>query len=98
LPKVADGFKSVWAQYTITVKDRAEFQKRMTELGIPTSIHYPMIMPEQPWYKANLKSPKHDWTHSLWAAANVISLPLYPDMDEATQDRVIDAVKKSLGV
>jgi UDP-2-acetamido-2-deoxy-ribo-hexuluronate aminotransferase len=97
-PKVADGCQSVWAQYTITVKDRATFQKRMTELGVPTSIHYPRIMPDQPWYKQNLKSPQHDWTKSRWAAENVISLPMYPDLDEATQKRIIEAVEKSLGV
>ena len=97
-PKVMQGQDSVWAQYTITVRDRAGFQKRMTDLGCPTSIHYPRIMPDQPWYKANLKSPQHDWSKARWAAENVISLPMYPDMDEATQDRVIDSVKKALGV
>ncbi|MBX2993928.1 MAG: DegT/DnrJ/EryC1/StrS family aminotransferase [Bdellovibrionaceae bacterium] len=97
-PKVADGCESVWAQYTLTVRDRAGFQKRMTELGVPTSIHYPRIMPDQPWYKENLKSPQHDWSQSRWAAENVISIPMYPDMDEATQNKVIDGVKKALGV
>ncbi len=97
-PKVMPGQDSVWAQYTLTVRDRAGFQKRMTELGCPTSIHYPRIMPEQPWYKANLKSPQHDWSKARWAAESVISLPMYPDMDEATQDKVIDSVKKALGV
>lgn len=97
-PQVTPNNQSVWAQYTITVNQREEFQKRLTELGIPTSIHYPRIMPEQPWYKANLKSPKHDWTHSLWAASHVISLPMYPDLDPTTQDRIIDGVKKALGV
>lgn len=102
----ADGFQyptvpadnmSVWAQYTLAVKDRAAFQKKMTELGVPTSVHYPHIMPDQPWYKAQLKtSAPQDWNKSRWAAEHVISIPIYPDMDEATQDRVIDAVKKSL--
>lgn len=97
-PKVADGHQSVWAQYTITVKNRAEFQKKMTDLGVPTSIHYPRIMPDQPWYKANFKGTPQDWTKARWAADNVISLPMYPDLDEATQNRIIEAVKTSLGV
>lgn len=95
IPKVLKHNQSVWAQYTLAVKDRATFQKRMTELGVPTSIHYPRIMPEQPWYKANLKSPAHDWTHSKWAADHVISLPMYPDMDESIQDRIIQATLKA---
>lgn len=95
-PKVEAGRTSVWAQYTLTVPDRAAFQKKMTEAGVPTSIHYPRIMPEQPWYQKNLKSPKHDWSKSKWAADHVISLPIYPDMTESIQDQVIAAVMKSL--
>ena len=96
-PSVKKGNQSVWAQYTLTVGDRAAFQKKMTDLGVPTSIHYPRIMPEQPWYKANFKGKPQDWTKARWAADHVISLPMYPDLDEATQNRIIEAVQKSLG-
>lgn len=95
-PIVASGNTSVWAQYTLAVKDRATFQKKLTELGVPTSVHYPRIMPDQPWYKSQLKGPQSDWAVGRWAAEHVISLPMYPDMDTTIQDRIIDAVKKSL--
>lgn len=95
-PTVRPNNTSVWAQYTLTVKDRPTFQKKLTELGVPTSVHYPRIMPDQPWYKSQLKGTPQDWSISRWAAEHVVSLPMYPDMDNATQDRVIDAVKKSL--
>ncbi len=84
---------SVWAQYTLMVPDRPLFQKKMQELGVPTVVHYPRIMPEQPWYKEHL-APKGTWTHSQKAADHVISLPMYPDMDRATQDKIIDSVIK----
>ncbi len=45
--------QSVWAQYTLTISNRALFQKHMTELQVPTAVHYPITMPDQPWYKAN---------------------------------------------
>ena len=92
-PFVAVNCRSAWAQYTITVADRATFQKKMTDLGIPTSIHYPRIMPDQPWYKENTADPKQELPVSRWAAANVISLPIYPDMTNEVQDQVIKAVK-----
>jgi UDP-2-acetamido-2-deoxy-ribo-hexuluronate aminotransferase len=95
-PKVMENNKSVWAQYTLTVGDRASFQKKLTEMGVPTSIHYPQIMPDQPWYKAQLKSVKEDWKNARWAAEHVISLPMYPDMDETTQNKIIEAVRKSV--
>lgn len=95
-PVVREGRQSVWAQYTVAVKNRADFQKKLSEAGVPTSIHYPRIMPEQPWYKENASKTVGDLTHARWAADHVISLPMYPDMDEATQDRIINAVKNAL--
>ncbi|RYZ86591.1 MAG: DegT/DnrJ/EryC1/StrS family aminotransferase, partial [Proteobacteria bacterium] len=41
IPFVKSDRKSVWAQYTLTVDDRATFQKKLTDAGVPTSIHYP---------------------------------------------------------
>ncbi len=82
-----------WAQYTLMVPDRPTFQKKMQELGVPTVVHYPRIMPDQPWYKEHL-APKGVWTHSQKAAEHVVSLPMFPDMDRATQDKIIESVIK----
>lgn len=92
-PFVAANCKSAWAQYTLTVKDRAGFQKKMQDAGVPTSVHYPRIMPDQPWYKEHTSDPKQELPVARWAAEHVISIPIYPDMNDATQDKVIAAVK-----
>lgn len=94
-PLVKPGNISVWAQYTLTMSHREIFQKKMQELQVPTTVHYPMTMPDQPWYKKHTPL-QHDISISRWAADHVISLPMYPDMDDRTQDIVIDAVKKSI--
>jgi UDP-2-acetamido-2-deoxy-ribo-hexuluronate aminotransferase len=94
-PLVKDGNVSVWAQYTLTLTNREIFQKKMQELGVPTTVHYPMTMPDQPWYKKNTVL-KHDITQSRWAANHVISLPMFPDMDDQTCQTVIDAVKTAV--
>lgn len=96
IPFVAEGCHSVWAQYTLTVGDRATFQKKLTDAGVPTSIHYPRIMPDQPWYKEHTANPNTDLSKSRWAAEHVISLPMYPDMDDATQAKIIEAVLSAL--
>lgn len=85
--------KSAWAQYTLTVKDRAAFQKKMSEAGVPTSVHYPRIMPDQPYYKEHTANPNQELPVARWAAEHVISLPMFPDMDNATQDKIIAAIK-----
>jgi UDP-2-acetamido-2-deoxy-ribo-hexuluronate aminotransferase len=101
----ADGFSypvvrpdrdSVWAQYTLTVKNRPDFQKKLQDKGVPTSVHYPMTMPDQPWYKKQFGGDKLSIPVARWAADNVVSLPQYPDMDNGTQDRVIEAVMTAL--
>ena len=94
-PYVKPNHVSVWAQYTVTVTHRDIFQKKMQELGVPTTVHYPMTMPDQPWYKANTPL-RHDITHSRWAANHVISLPMYPDMSLENQNKVIAAVKQAV--
>lgn len=94
-PHIKDGNGSVWAQYTLTVSNRDLFQKKMTELQVPTAVHYPMTMADQPWYKQNVACA-HDIAVSRWAAEHVVSIPMYPDMDDKTQNIVIDAVKKAV--
>lgn len=96
IPKIASGCKSAWAQYSVTVENRADFQKKLTEAGVPTSIHYPRTMPDQPWYKEHANTCQGDLKNARWAAEHVISLPIYPDMDEKTQDYVIEKVLQSL--
>lgn len=94
-PFVNTGNVSVWAQYTVTLTNRDLFQKKMSELQVPTTVHYPMTMPDQPWYKKNTPLV-HNIELSRWAADHVVSLPMYPDMDDKTQDIVIDAVKQAV--
>jgi UDP-2-acetamido-2-deoxy-ribo-hexuluronate aminotransferase len=91
IPNVKADRKSVWAQYTLSVENRTDFQKKLTEAGVPTSIHYPRTMPDQPWYKENTPCT-HDISKARHAAEHVISLPMFPDMDTATQDKIIAAV------
>lgn len=94
-PLVKQGNQSVWAQYTVTVTNRDAFQKKCQELGVPTTVHYPMTMADQPWYSKNTPQ-RHDITHSRWAAQHVISLPMFPDMTAEQQAKVIAAVKTAV--
>lgn len=94
-PFVKPGNKSVWAQYTVTVTNRDAFQKKMQELGVPTTVHYPMTMQDQPWYQKHTPQ-RFDIPNSRWAAKHVISLPMYPDMDQKTQDIIVNAVKAAV--
>lgn len=78
---------SVYAQYTILTHDREALQKRLNEAGIPTAVHYPVPLNEQPAYK-HLCCP--DCTPvAQQIAKQVISLPMGPDLSEAQQQHIV---------
>ena len=81
---------SVFAQYTIFVDDRGVAQQKLTGFEIPTAVHYPTPVNEQPAYSQNC-CPDCTPTASL-NAKRVISLPMGPDLDEATLMLVIRAL------
>lgn len=92
VPYIAPDNISAWAQYTIQVDNRDSFQSKMKDLGVPTSVHYPRVMSENPVFK-DLASTA-DVARSV--SSRVISLPMHPYLDTQTQDKIIEAVKKSL--
>jgi UDP-2-acetamido-2-deoxy-ribo-hexuluronate aminotransferase len=87
------GSTSVYAQFTIEVDERETFIKRMSELGVPTAVHYPIPLHLQPVY-ASLGLKKGDFPLAEKAAERVVSLPMHPYLDEATIEKVVNAVKR----
>jgi UDP-2-acetamido-2-deoxy-ribo-hexuluronate aminotransferase len=90
LPTVAAHQTSAWAQYTLRVSEREQFQAAMSQKGIPTSVHYPRAICDQPAYVERVRTVSAE--QSRLAAAQVISLPMYPDMTDAIQDQIIAAI------
>ena len=84
------GHTSVFAQYTIRVKDRDAVAANLKARGIPTAIHYPLALNRQPAYEAICRGKATP--HADQAAAEVLSLPMHPGLDLQTQRRVVNAV------
>jgi UDP-2-acetamido-2-deoxy-ribo-hexuluronate aminotransferase len=95
-PLVEKNQISAWAQYTLTVKNRGDFQNRLNEVGIPTSVHYPKTMPDQPWYKNHDGRVMGSLPFARAAAESVVSIPMFPDMTEDVQNYIIQNVIKAL--
>jgi dTDP-4-amino-4,6-dideoxygalactose transaminase len=92
-PRVIEGGQSTWAQYTIQVPDRAKLQADLKAKGIPTAVYYPIPLSAQKGYKHFPSAPT---PVSDKICKTVISLPMHPDLDAATQDRIIEAVLASV--
>lgn len=97
VPTVPDGYVSVWAQYTIRLKAGARegFAAALKAEGVPTAIYYPIPLHLQRAYK-QYPVGKGGVAVAEKLAAEVISLPMHPYLDAATQDRVIAAVRRAV--
>jgi UDP-2-acetamido-2-deoxy-ribo-hexuluronate aminotransferase len=84
---------SMYAQYTIFVKDRPGVQLSLKGVGIPTAVHYPLPLNEQPAYK-NL--PLQTITPvATKISKQVISLPMHPCLTQAEQTCIVETLNKS---
>ena len=92
-PHVIDGARSTWAQYTIQIPDRDRVKDELAVKGIPTQIYYLTPLSEQRGY---CDYPSVPLPVSQALGQTVLSLPMHPYLDEATQDRIIDAVLESV--
>jgi UDP-2-acetamido-2-deoxy-ribo-hexuluronate aminotransferase len=91
VPKVIAGGVSNWAQYTIEIPNRDDFTTYARSLGVPTAAYYPMPIHTQEVYGHYPIAPG-GLPVTETKAGRVISLPMHPYLDEATQDRVVGTV------
>lgn len=78
---------SVYAQYTILVDNRDLVQEKLKDAGIPTAVHYPYPLSEQPAYKMFCSS--EDTPIAISLSQNVMSLPMHPYLAEADQQKIV---------
>ncbi|MBS0472145.1 MAG: DegT/DnrJ/EryC1/StrS family aminotransferase [Proteobacteria bacterium] len=93
-PHVIAGAQSTWAQYTIQVSNRAAMQADLKAKGILTAVYYPIPLSKQAGYR---RYPSAPTPVSERVGETVVSLPMHPYLDEATQDRIVEAVLASAG-
>jgi dTDP-4-amino-4,6-dideoxygalactose transaminase len=94
VPQVIDGAQSTWAVYTIQIPKRDKVAADLKEKGIPTAIYYSTPLSIQRGYSHYPSAPV---PVSEALSKTVLSLPMHPYLDEATQDRIVQAVFDSVG-
>ena len=109
-PFISKGNTSVYAQYTIQVDNRYLVIENMKRRGIPTSVHYPSLLPDQNALK-NLNNNRNfifknifyknaykslDLKNAKEIANKVLSLPMHPYLTRDNQDLVINSLMESL--
>jgi len=85
---------SVYAQYTVQVHERAAIQSALKDAGIPTAVHYPVPMHQQPAYAALGAYPAMPVSERL--AERVISLPMDAYIAESDQRTIVEQLGRAL--
>jgi UDP-2-acetamido-2-deoxy-ribo-hexuluronate aminotransferase len=94
-PVVAEDNLCVFAQYTIEVEHREQLQAALQSRGIPTAVHYPLGLHEQPIFKQLYPEDK-SYPKTERAARQVMSLPMHPYLTLVEQQKVCQIVVEEI--
>ncbi len=95
LPAGREGVADVFHIFAIRVQRRAALQARLSERGISTGVHYPVPVHLQPAFR-NLGYERGSFPISECAANEVLSLPMYPELEPAAIRRIAESVKEEV--
>ena len=93
-PPVTDpANEHIFHQYTIRAPQRDELHAHLKARGIGSAVYYPMGLHLQPCFAA-LGYRRGSLPATEQAMAEVLSLPIYPELTSGQQDAVISAVEE----
>lgn len=95
LPYESCRTKAVYHLYVIRVKNRDQLQMHLAHANIMAQVHYPTPLHLQTAY-ANLGHKKGDFPVTEGAVAEILSLPMYPQLDHHQQERIVQVVVNSI--
>ena len=93
LPYEPSWSRAVYHLYVIRTEEREELMKHLNEAGIGTGIHYPIPLHLQKAY-ASMNYGPGDFPVAERMAAEIVSLPMFPQLTAEQQARVVEEVLK----
>jgi dTDP-4-amino-4,6-dideoxygalactose transaminase len=85
-------YRHVYNQFTIRARLRDPLKESLRASGVPSEIYYPLCLHLQNAFKY-LGYKLGDMPVSEAASHEVLSLPVYPELPDEKQDRVVDAIQ-----
>jgi len=83
----------VFHQYVVRTAQRDRLREHLRSAGIGTGIHYPVPVHLQPAYHAVAVGPSR-LEHTERVCREILSLPMYPQLDDTAVDRVAAAMRE----
>ena len=99
-PQPIEGGTCVWNQYTLLIKGangdrRDRIREAMREQGVLSMVYYPLPLHRQPIYES-LGLAAGTLPKAEQAAEQVLSLPMFPEIQPEQQEQVVYALKTAL--
>ncbi len=94
-PATAAGNEHVFHLYVVQVDHRDDVLAELNRVGIGAGVHYPIPLHRQPALGPHLDGPL-TFPNSEALAARALSLPLFPGIDVAEQERVVQTLRHVL--
>lgn len=91
-PLAPAGSTHVFHQYVIRAARRDELRAHLRERGVASEVYYPIPLHLQPCF-ASLGYARGDFPEAERAAAEVLALPIYPELAPEAQDHVVASVR-----
>ena len=102
LPQAEAGGKAVWNQYTLRLTNAAndepsrdQVRQALLDQGIICMVYYPMPLHLQPVYQI-LGYTQGDLPVAELASKQVLSLPMFPELQTESQQQVVQGLKQVL--
>ena len=83
----------IYHQYVIRVKRRDELRPFLTARGVGSEVYYPVPLHMQDCF-SYLGYREGDLPHTELAAKEVLALPIFPEITDDEQQRVVDALRE----
>jgi dTDP-4-amino-4,6-dideoxygalactose transaminase len=84
----------VYHQFVVRCERRDELRTRLARRGVETLVHYPRALHQMQAFQSGRAHVPFEPKEAARAAAQIVSLPIYPEMPRAQQDAVIAAVNE----
>ena len=94
LPRPRTGGSHVFHQYVVRTAKRDRLREHLRQAQIGTGIHYPLPVHLHPAYLGRVPAGPGGLCRSEKAAREILSLPMFPQLDDAAVERVIAEIRR----
>jgi dTDP-4-amino-4,6-dideoxygalactose transaminase len=95
LPVEPTGRRHIYHQYVVRVAERDRVRAHLTARGIGTEVYYPVPFHRQECF-ATIAPPAEEFPNADAAAADVLALPIFPELTRPQQEQVVAGIAEWL--